>query len=138
MNFPEHIPRHRSTGIQLLVWLGIIIVLGVAMLIRYRLIEPAAVAQACDAGVQSWSCGVRRLAILSFDRQQLGYIALIGSVLALLMRSGWIAWLSAVASVTGLVWYCFEPCAVGLVVSVLVLARSQVRKPYRETQQSAE
>jgi hypothetical protein len=107
------------------------------MLIRYSLIEPVAIAQACDAGAQGWHCMIRHLAILSFDHQQLGYIALTGSVLALLTRSSWIAWLSAVVSVCGLVWYCFEPCAIGLVVSTLVLARAQARQPYRDTEQHA-
>jgi hypothetical protein len=134
MTLSEPVSRYPTVGVRVLAWLGIGAALGVAMLIRYYLIEPATVAQACDAGMQGWTCGIRRLAILCFDHQQLGYIALTGCVLALLMRSSWIAWLSAVVSVTGLVWYCFEPCAVGLVISVLVLARTQVRKPYRDTE----
>lgn len=134
-NFSGRVSRYRSAVMRVSAWLAIAAAMGMAMLIRYYLIEPAAVAQACEAGTQSWGCWIRRLAILCFDHQQLGYIALTGSVLALLTRSSWIAWLSAVVSVTGLVWYCFEPCAVGLVISVLLLARAQVRKPYRPTQQ---
>lgn len=137
MKLSEAARRQQDAAIRISAWLGIAIALGAAMLIRYRLIEPAAIAQSCDAGAQAWHCMIRRLAILSFDHQQLGYIALTGSVLALLTRSGWIAWLSAVVSVTGLVWYCFEPCAIGLVVSTLVLARAQVRHPYRDTEQHA-
>ena len=123
--------RRRTSAVGLLVWLAIATAFGLAMLVRYRLIEPVAIAQACDAGLHDWACSVRWLAIRTFDHQQLGYIAIAGCVLAILMRSAFLAWLTAVVSVTGLIWYCFEPCAVGLVVSVLLLARAQRGRPDR-------
>lgn len=137
MQWSELLSTRRATGIRILAWCGIAVALGLAMLIRYRLIEPAAVAQACDAGLQSWQCRLRSLAIGCFDHQQLAYAALAGSVLALLTRSGWAAWLTAVVSATGLVWYCFEPSAVGLVIGVLLLAQAQLRNPDRHAESRA-
>lgn len=137
MRLPESRSNRHAVVIRILAWCGIAVALGLAMLVRYRLIEPATVAQACDAGLQSWQCTLRFLAIRCFDHQQLAYVALAGSVLALLTRSGWAAWLTAVVSATGLVWYCFEPSAVGLVIGVLLLAQAQMRDPHRQTEARA-
>lgn len=134
MRLSESLGARHTTAIRILAWLALASVLVMAMLIRYRLIEPAAVAQACDAGSRVWACGIRRLAILTFDHQQLSYLAVAGSILALLTRSASIAWLTAAVSAVGLVWYCFEPCAVGLVIGVLVLARAQTGYPHRQTE----
>lgn len=137
MQLPEPPSNRHAVTLRVLAWCGIAGALGLAMLIRYRLIEPATVAQACDAGLQSWQCTLRFLAIRCFDHQQLAYVALAGSVLALLTRSGWAAWLTAVVSASGLVWYCFEPCAVGLVIGVLLLVQAQMRNPHRRAESGA-
>jgi hypothetical protein len=97
-------------------------VLGVALWVRYALVEQQGMdvlcAQAADMG-----CTVREIAIAIFNQQRLGYFSLAAAVLALIPQLRLLAWAGWVAGIAGLVLYCFEPSAPAVVLALLVLAR---------------
>lgn len=109
----------------LIQWIAIAAVAGLAMLARYLLVEPAAVAHLCDTGGGPWWCGARAAVIATFSGYGLGYAALGLAALALALRRAPVAWAAAATGAAALVLYCFEAGAVGLLVGVLVLARAQ-------------
>ena len=108
-------------------WALVIAVLVVAMMLRYRLIEPAGIGFLCDPGSGPWWCGVRRMLVLSFSSQLLGYFALLMGVLALFTRSRGAALAAVAVGVAGLVLYCWEASAVGFLLGLLTLVRHQTR-----------
>lgn len=118
MNRPP-LPRPRAA----LVWLAIPVVMGLAMAARYGLIEPAELAHLCDGGAQSWLCLVRRLVVLSFTHNILGYAALTFGLLATLLRGSGMAAAASTLGIAGLVLYQFAPSAIAFLLGVLVLAR---------------
>jgi hypothetical protein len=97
-------------------------VLGLALWARYGLIEPEGIAHAC-LGSDAWHCALRDLIVATFNRQQLGYVAVGAALLALLPRLRPLAWLAWVSGLAGLVFYCWDYAAVGVVLALLVLAR---------------
>ena len=96
-------------------------VLGLSLWARYGLIEPEGIAYAC-LGSQEWNCVLRDLIVATFNRQQLGYIAVGAALLALVPRLRPLAWLAWVSGLAGLVFYCWDYAAVGAVLALLVLA----------------
>ncbi len=98
-------------------------VLAVALVLRHVLIEPAAIAHACDPSPWAGACAARTLVILSFVNQEVGWAALGAGMLATLLRSPRLAVLALAAGCAGLVLYSYEPAAVGALLGVLVLAR---------------
>jgi hypothetical protein len=101
-----------------------IAVLALTYALRYLLIEPAAIAHACDPAPWAGLCAARTLVILGFVNQELGWAALVAGVSATLLRSPRLALLALAAGCAGLVLYSYEPAAVGALLGVLVLARS--------------
>ncbi|RPH45966.1 MAG: hypothetical protein EHM87_04270 [Burkholderiales bacterium] len=87
--------------------------------------EPAAIAHACDPAPWSGACALRSAVILGFVNQEVGWFALAAGVLAMLLRGGRLAVLAVCAGLAGLVLYSYEPSAIGLLLGVLVLARSR-------------
>ena len=99
-----------------------VVVLGLALWARYRLIEPEGIAHAC-LGSDAWNCVLRDLIVATFNRQQLGYVAVGAALLALVPRLRPLAWLAWASGLAGLVLYCWDYAAVGAVLALLVLAR---------------
>jgi hypothetical protein len=97
-------------------------VLGLALWARYGLIEPEGMAHAC-LGSEDWQCVLRDLIVATFSRQQLGYVAVGAAVLALVPRLRPLAWLAWASGLAGLMLYCWDYAAVGVVLALLVLAR---------------
>lgn len=127
---------------RLLPWLLVAASAALAMLVRYALIEPVAVAHRCNADAAARWCGLREAAVLAFTRgpdtwwsgapgvSALGWIgaaALLAGALALLRRHPLTATLAAALGAVALVLYCFQSGALALLVGVLALARSQAR-----------
>jgi hypothetical protein len=110
-----------KTRILALVASGIA-VLGLTLWARYGLIEPEGIAHAC-LGSEEWHCVLRDLIVATFNRQQLGYVAVGAAILALVPRLRPLAWLAWVSGLAGLVLYCWDYAAVGTVLALLVLAR---------------
>ncbi|THF66647.1 hypothetical protein E6C76_05415 [Pseudothauera nasutitermitis] len=61
----------------------------------------------------------------AFMYQRLGWLSLLCAALAFVL--GWraLAWTGWLAGLAGLVWYSFEPAAVGALLALLALAREQ-------------
>lgn len=105
------------------VWI-VAAVLAAALLARYAWIEPAHIGYLCNAADGPWWCTLRRALIFSFASNGLGYASLILGALALCSRRGGIALLAVCVGLSGLVLYCYEFAAVGLLLGALTLARS--------------
>ena len=92
------------------------IALVVALLLRYLVVESTDLALHCD--IHRWEgwCGVRTALVLSFFRQDLGWVALVLSLLACWRQSLLMARLLLALAVAGLILYSYEPAAVAALV----------------------
>jgi hypothetical protein len=96
--------------------------LGMALWVRYALVEQEGMALLCTQ-VADMGCAVRETAIVIFTQQRLGYFSLAAALLALIPRLRLLAWAGWIAGIAGLVLYCYEPSAPAVVLALLVLAR---------------
>ncbi|HWP27711.1 MAG TPA: hypothetical protein VNL39_15380 [Xanthobacteraceae bacterium] len=115
---------YRPTKAQI-YWLTAVAALSVcsALYIRYRIVEASAVGLACDAGMQSWRCGVRRTATAMFNKSAFGIIALLAAMLNLIRPSVVLLTLALLAGGTGLVLYNGGLSALAVALLILSLAR---------------
>lgn len=103
------------------------IALVVALLLRYLVVESTDLALHCDMHRWEGWCGVRTALVLSFFRQDLGWVALVLSLLACWRQSLLMARLSLALAVAGLILYSYEPAAVAALVAAMLLARLDVK-----------
>lgn len=101
----------------------VLLVLALALVLRHAVVEPAAIAHACEPAPWSGWCAGRTLLVLGFATQGIGWLALAAGVLATLRRGRRSAWLAVLAGAAGLVLYSFEPSAFGALLGLLVLVR---------------
>jgi len=113
-------PRARSWP----TWAGAVAVLVATLLLRHFVIEPAAIAHACDPAPWLGACALRSTVILSFVNQEVGWLALAAGLVATLVRGVWPARLAVWAGVAGLVLYSYEPAAVGALLGLMVVVRA--------------
>jgi hypothetical protein len=105
--------------------------LGLAVYVRYWLVEPASVGLVCDAGAMTPVCIFRRTFIGIFVWNGFGGAALIATGLALLRPSSLLIGAALVAGCLGVVLYNTQLSALALALLPLVLARPA---PAREFQ----
>ena len=103
------------------------IALVVALLLRYLVVESTDLALHCDMHRWEGWCGVRTALVLSFFRQDLGWVALVLSLLACWRQSLLMARLSRALAGAGLILYSYEPAAVAALVAAMLLARLDVK-----------
>ncbi|RDS79416.1 hypothetical protein DWU98_17795 [Dyella monticola] len=108
-----------------LPWLLIIAIGVLSAWLRYGFIEPPALAHRCDDGNAPLWCGARQFIVIGFNTYGFGIAALIVTVLSLLLKKPWIAWLAAALGVLALTLYCYYAGAVALLVGCLRLLRLQ-------------
>ncbi|MFT4102088.1 MAG: hypothetical protein QM674_13820 [Burkholderiaceae bacterium] len=97
--------------------------LALALALRHFAVEPPAIGHACDvARWQGW-CAARTTLLMTFQHQQLGWIALVLGALALLTRRGAIGHAGLVFGCLGIVLYSYDSAAFGLLASMLALCR---------------
>jgi hypothetical protein len=101
--------------------------LGVAWVLRHFVIEPAAIAHACDPAPWAGACAGRTLVILAFVNQEIGWLALAAGTLATLLRSRMLAAAALACGAAGLVLYSYEPAGAGALLGLLVLARANAQ-----------
>ena len=121
-------------------WLLILVTLGLCLWVRNALIEQNELGFFCDGGGQSLPCKIRWLTVLSFNHLGIGYFALFLGLLAAVTRSGLVSLSAGVAGMAGLILYCWDYAAVGFLLGVLTLARTQFdeyRSQHRTGQQQA-
>lgn len=104
---------------------------------RYALVEPAALAAACDASPWQGRCALRSLTIQAFVEHRLGLAALAAALLATLARSRWIAAAALAAGGAGLVLYSAGLAAPAVLLGALVLVRTPARSGQPQVAASA-
>jgi hypothetical protein len=117
-------PESRKAAVRIAVSVAIALVVAVG--VRYAIIEPVGLAHLCGAPGAPWWCAPRALAAAALDAGALGFGSLAAGVLAIFTRlSGW-ALAGACLGAAGLVLYAAATGAVGLLLGLLVLARTAV------------
>ena len=124
---PPDAPGRPRRGWPLGWWLPALAALLVALGVRHAVVEPAAIAQACDPAPWSGWCAARSALVRTFSTQALGWLALAAGVLATL--GTWLAPARAALALgaAGLVLYCYEPSAVGALLGAMALNRAAGR-----------
>lgn len=96
------LPTARETNVLLVVGFG---ALGYALYMRYLAVEQSTVGLACQAGLNTWLCYSRHIAIVLFTQSVLGIAALILAVINLLRPTLVIFALALAAACLGIVLY---------------------------------
>ena len=114
------LPTARQTN-----WLLIVAFLSVgeAMYIRYLAIENLNVELACQAGLRTWLCGTFRLAIVLFNHDVFGAVALLAALLNLIRPSIVLTSLALAAAGFGIVLHNAGLSALAAGLLILSLAR---------------
>jgi hypothetical protein len=108
-----------------LPWFLLIAVGLLSAWLRYRFIEPPALAHRCDDGNGPDWCGVRNAIVIGFNTYGYGIAAIIATVLALIGKKAWLGWLAAALGMFALILYCYHAGAVALLIGSLRLIRLQ-------------
>jgi hypothetical protein len=95
----------------------------IAAWLRYRLVEPATLAQACAAGANGLRCQLRAATVVAFHSHGLTLACGTLVALTLISRRRRIAALTLAAGAAGLVLYSFEAGAAAVLAGAWVLAR---------------
>jgi hypothetical protein len=117
-------PLFRPTARQL-NWLLIIgfLSLGQAMYLRYVAIENGTVSLACQAGLNTWLCSGFRLAVVLFNHEVFGGVALAAALLNLLRPSLVLVAVALAAAAFGVVLHNADLSALAAGLVILSLAR---------------
>ena len=101
-----------------------ILVLGAALAVRHGLLESGVLPRDCSlAEAHSGLCAFKTVLVQSFLQQRVGWFSLACGLCAFALgcrRLAWAGWLSGLA---GLIFYSYDPAAVGGLLSLFVLAR---------------
>jgi len=114
------LPSARATNYLLIVGFCS---LGYALYMRYMAIEQSSVGLACTAGLETWFCFSRRIAIALFTNSVFGIAALIIAALNLLRPSLLLFALALAAACFGIVLYNIALSSLAIGLLVLSLAR---------------
>ena len=108
-----------------------IVVLGAAFAVRHGLLESGVLPRDCSlAEAHRGLCVFKTVLVESFLQQRVGWFSLACGLCAFALgcrRLAWAGWLSGLA---GLMFYSYDPAAVGGLLSLFVLARP--RKQHRQ------
>lgn len=114
-----------------------VVVLAVAMGIRYGLIESDVYSVGCVSSQREGAlalCGIRDLIVQAFLQQRLGWLSLACALAAVVLRSRALAWIGWLSGLSGLVLYNFDLAAAGGLLSLLILARAPAQGGRGEAQ----
>jgi len=97
---------------------------GLALMLRYGLVQDVPTGLACEAGEQSFTCSIRLTAILLFTWAAFGWVAVAASLVQL-WRPNIVAFgVAVIAAAMGLVLYNIRLSALAVALLVLSLART--------------
>ena len=112
-----------------------IVVLGAAFAVRHGLLESGVLPRDCSlAEAHRGLCVFKTVLVESFLQQRVGWFSLACGLCAFALgcrRLAWAGWLSGLA---GLVFYSYDPAAVGGLLSLFVLARPRKQQGQGEHQ----
>lgn len=114
------LPSARATNVLLIVGFSAV---GYALYMRYLAIEQSSVGLACGAGLQTWLCWSRGIAIALFTNSVFGVTALLVAALNLLRPSLMLFAVALAAACLGLVLYNTQLSALAVGLLLLSLAR---------------
>ena len=114
------LPSARATNVPLVVGF---VSLGYALYLRYLAIEQSSVGLACAAGLNTWLCFTRGIAIALFTYSVFGVGALLVAALNLLRPSLVLFAVALAAACFGIVLYNIALSALAVGLLVLSLAR---------------
>lgn len=97
--------------------------LGYALYMRYVVIQVTSVGLACDAGLATWLCAIRKLVIDLHRHSVFGWLALGAAVLNLVRPSPGLFAIGMVAAAFGIVLYNTELAALAAPLLILSFAR---------------
>jgi hypothetical protein len=117
------LPTARETNVLLIV--GFLAV-GCGLYVRYLVIEQSTVGLACEAGLQTWLCFTRRIAIMLFTHTVFGIVALAAVALHLIRPGLPLMVIALAAGGLGLVLYNVETSALAVALLILGFARPQI------------
>jgi hypothetical protein len=120
MHSRSFLPSPRAANV--LIALGAA-ALGYALYLRYLVIENSTVGLACEAGLETSACMVRKIAIFLFRYRAFGILALVAAVCHLLRPQIYAFALGMVAAAFGLVLYNNGLAALATALLVISFAR---------------
>ncbi|MFM1885506.1 MAG: hypothetical protein RL026_663 [Pseudomonadota bacterium] len=114
---------------------------GLTLLAKYQLVEPQAVAAACEAGGgPALACALRHAVVMLFVKNLAGTAATLLGLLATFTRSSLLAFAALCCGLASMLLYRFDAAVVGVLLALLVVARNAaaVQRPqHRKGQQQA-
>jgi len=112
--------RQRIAG-----WLIVaLVVIGLAAVFRYAVVEPREMGFACSETPQPWWCSLREYIIQAHLKNVWGIVAAVSGALALLLRQRWATPIAIVTGLTGIVLYDTSLASLGFLLGFLRLLRS--------------
>jgi hypothetical protein len=114
------LPTARQTN-----WLLIIagLSLGEALYLRYQAMENSVVSLSCQGGLNTWLCTTFRLAIVLYNHQVFGGIALVAALLNLMRPSLMLFAVALAAAAFGVVMHNTDLSALAAGLLIMSLAR---------------
>ena len=103
--------------------LGVLVALGVALYLRFEVVEPRAIGFACQAAVPPWWCGARHAFVLTFQWKAWGIVALGLGALGLINRSRGAAIAAMIVGIAALTLYNPDMGAAGFLLGLLRVVR---------------
>jgi hypothetical protein len=117
------LPTPRQTNVLLTVGF---LSFGYAFYVRYLVIEHTPVGLACEAGLDTWLCLTRKVAMGLFNHSVFGAVALGAAVLNLIRPSIVLSALALAAGALGIVLYNVGLSGLAIALLLLSLARPVV------------
>jgi hypothetical protein len=101
-----------------------LVVLGLAAVFRYAVVEPREMGFACSETPQPWWCSPREYIIQAHLKNIWGIVAAVSGTLALLLRQNWATPIAIVTGLAGIVLYDTSLASFGFLLGFLRLLRS--------------
>ena len=112
--------RQRIAG-----WLiAALVIIGLAAVFRYAVVEPREMGFACSGTPQPWWCSPREYIIQAHLKNVWGIVAAVSGALTLLLRQRWATPIAIVTGLAGIVLYDTSLASLGFLLGFLRLLRS--------------
>jgi hypothetical protein len=99
------------------------VILGLAAIFRYLVVEPRSMGFACSETPQPWWCGPREIVIQAHLKNVWGFVAAGTGIIALALRQNWAAPIAIVTGLAGIVLYDTSLASLGFLLGLLRLLR---------------
>jgi hypothetical protein len=100
------------------------VVLGLAAIFRYLVVEPRMMGFACSETPQPWWCAPREIVIQAHLKNVWGIVAAGSGILALALRQNWATPIAIITGLAGIVLYDTSLASFGFLLGLLRLLRA--------------